>query len=129
MKVIIAGSRDITNYDVVRACIEDAINRTGWHVDTVLSGCARGVDRLGERWAELHGIPVERFPADWARYGRRAGYLRNEEMAKVADALIAIWDGVSPGTKHMIRLAFRQNLKFAIYTLARGYPQLLMLKR
>jgi alkanesulfonate monooxygenase SsuD/methylene tetrahydromethanopterin reductase-like flavin-dependent oxidoreductase (luciferase family) len=56
----------------------------------------------GLKWAEQLGVKVARFPADWDTYGKRAGYLRNEQMAEYADALFAIWDGESKGTKHMI---------------------------
>jgi hypothetical protein len=70
----------------------------------VVSGCARGADQLGERWADERGYPVKRFPADWHKHGKRAGYLRNEEMAGYATHLVAFWDGRSRGTKHMIDL-------------------------
>ena len=76
---------------------------------------ARGVDFLGGLWAHNRGIPVAEFPADWDKYGKRAGYLRNEEMARNAEALIAIWNGKSPGTKHMIDIAHKSNLKVFIY--------------
>lgn len=98
MKVIIAGSRNLNDYNVVaRAAAE-----SGMQITEVVSGGARGVDRLGELWAKRNGLPVRRFPADWDRYGKSAGYRRNEEMGRYADALVACWDGVSRGTKHMI---------------------------
>lgn len=99
MKVIIAGSRGITSQSIV----EEAMEEAGFPVVTeVVSGTARGVDRLGEAWAEMRDIPVKRFPADWDRYGKSAGYRRNQDMAKYADALVAVWDGESKGTGHMI---------------------------
>jgi hypothetical protein len=64
---------------------------------------APGVDTLAERWAEQHGIPVMRFPADWKRYGRRVGSIRNQKMAEYAEALVAVWDGRSRGNLNMIR--------------------------
>lgn len=63
------------------------------------------VKEAGERWADAHGIPIERYPADWTKYGRGAGPLRNREMAEKADAALVIWDGVSRGSKSMIREA------------------------
>lgn len=66
---------------------------------------------MGEGWAKRKGIPVKRFPADWNQYGRRAGPLRNREMARYADALIAIWDGKSRGTRSMIDEALREGLE------------------
>ena len=107
MRTIIAGSRSITNYDVVNKATIDS----KFDITEVISGTARGVDQIGELWAKNNNIPVEKHPADWDKYGKSAGYIRNEEMAKCSDALIAIWDGESKGTKHMLDLAVKHGLK------------------
>jgi hypothetical protein len=107
MKVIIAGSRSIVEYKH----IGDAVIDSGFNITEVVSGAARGVDTLGERWAEVNNIQATRFPADWDKYGKIAGPVRNEQMAKYADALIAIWDGFSRGTKNMIDLARKYKLQ------------------
>lgn len=101
MKVIIAGSRDIV--DMIH--VERAVYGATWAIAEVVCGEARGVDRLGKVWARRQGIPVASFPADWDAYGNKAGTIRNNEMARYADALIAVWDGVSPGTRNMIDVA------------------------
>lgn len=101
MRTIIAGSRTIID----QATVERAIAQAPFRVTLVLSGDARGVDRAGAAWARARGIPVELYPADWKRHGRKAGILRNEVMGEKCDALIAVWDGVSRGTKHMIDYA------------------------
>jgi hypothetical protein len=101
MKVIIAGSRSITSYPVITL----AVYQSGFDITEVVSGTARGVDTLGEQWATLSGISVKRFPADWGRLGKRAGHERNHQMLQYADALIAVWDGKSPGTRSMIGIA------------------------
>ncbi|MEA1980842.1 MAG: hypothetical protein U9N54_07710, partial [candidate division Zixibacteria bacterium] len=75
----------------------------------------KGVDKLGEEYAEQNYIPLLKFPANWNKYGKRAGYVRNEEMANNADALIAIWDGKSKGTNHMINIAKKKGLLVAIF--------------
>lgn len=99
MRVIIAGSRTISDPSVVAK----AVAESGFHITQVLSGCAPGVDLLGEDWAASQGIPVERHPAQWDQYGwKRAGKIRNQRMAEAAEALIAIWDGKSTGTMDMI---------------------------
>lgn len=67
-----------------------------------MSGCARGVDRDGEYYAKCNNIPVKHFIPQWDVYGKAAGMVRNHEMALYADALIAVWDGKSRGTQHMI---------------------------
>lgn len=109
-RLIIAGSRGIVDPD---AEVANAIARSPFHegnVVVVLSGGARGVDRAGERWARQHGIPVRRYRAAWSHLGRRAGPVRNEDMARNADALLAIWDGESPGTRNMMELAYHIGL-------------------
>lgn len=113
MKTIIAGSRDITDYERVSTLI--TITYEAWKerempITEVVSGCARGVDTLGERWAKEHGIPIKPFPADWKKYGKSAGPIRNKEMAKYADALIAIKHAVSAGTDNMIQFAQAEGL-------------------
>ena len=80
-----------------------------------MSGTARGVDRFGEQWAIENNVAIKPFPADWDTYGKRAGYLRNTQMAEYADALIAVWDGESRGTKHMIDEAKKESLEYFIY--------------
>lgn len=113
MRTIIAGSRSITKYSVVRQAIIDS----EFEITEVVSGTARGVDKLGERYAKVSGIPIKQFPADWNNYGKSAGYRRNNEMAKYADALIAVWDGESKGTASMIELAEKWGLKVFVYKL------------
>ena len=111
MKTIIAGSRDITNY----AIVEEAVRASGISVSTVVSGKQRGVDTLGERWAKAHGVEVAPYPAEWKAHGRAAGPIRNRQMADNADALIAVWDGFSPGTKDMIDVAKRRGLTVYVH--------------
>jgi len=111
MKTVIAGSRDITDFDIV----QKAIKESGFNITEVVSGKARGIDTTGELWATLNKIPIKTFPADWNRYGKKAGYLRNTEMAEYADALIAIWDGKSRGTEMMIELSQKRKLKVYVH--------------
>lgn len=99
-RVIIAGGRDITDQSFVFRNITSVLFEGG--VTEVVCGGARGVDALGKQWAESVGVPVKMFPADWNKHGKGAGPIRNVEMGEYADALIAIWDGQSRGTKHMV---------------------------
>jgi threonine/homoserine efflux transporter RhtA len=98
MKVIIAGSRTIEDYLMVEA----AVAASGFEITEVVSGNARGVDRLGEQWAFQRGILITRFIPNWDLLGKKAGHIRNAQMGEYADALIALWDGKSSGTKNMI---------------------------
>lgn len=100
MKVIIAGSRGIRELDVV----EEAIRLASYHITEVVSGGAGGVDSLGEEWALKNRIPCKAFPVEGFQWkaSKGAGHQRNSRMADYAEALIAIWDGRSPGTRNMI---------------------------
>ena len=110
-RTIIAGSRSITDYAVV----EEAIRASEIVPSVVLCGTARGVDRLGKYWARQHGIPVDDHPAEWGKYGKAAGSIRNGWMAENADALIAVWDGQSKGTKDMIHRAHARGLTVYVH--------------
>lgn len=112
MRLIVAGSRTVHSAAYVWEKLDKIVGDN--EVECVVSGGARGVDRLGESWAEARGIKVERFEAEWKARGRRAGYLRNVVMAKNATHLIAIWDGESKGTRHMIDIARGHGLQVRI---------------
>lgn len=107
MKTIIAGSRKHTWWKTVY----EAVEQSGFDITEVVSGGAAVVDALGEQWAHTHSVPCRVFHADWTRYGRSAGPVRNQQMADYADALIAVWDGKSRGTADMIRRAELRGLK------------------
>lgn len=101
-KVIIAGSRDITpeNAAYMLECLDEY--HRDYPITEVVSGTARGSDRLGEMWAKANNIPIKQFKPDWNLLGKRAGLKRNEEMAAYADRAIVFWNGISRGSKHMI---------------------------
>jgi hypothetical protein len=111
MRTIIAGSRGCTDRNELISALEIC----GWVPTTVISGTANGPDQLGEMWAKEFNIPCERYPADWKTLGKSAGYIRNEQMAQNAESLIALWDGVSKGTKNMIDIARRKGLKVYVH--------------
>jgi hypothetical protein len=125
MKVIIAGSRGITQMQAV----EEAVKNSGFEITKVISGGAKGVDSLAIDWARANSVPYNVMPAKWkdirvdgavvkensyGKYNAIAGLMRNEQMATVGDALIAIWDGQSRGTKNMIEMAEKYGLKIYI---------------
>lgn len=110
-KVIIAGTRMFADYTLLCSSCDRLLSQKGLTHDIIIvSGTARGADKLGERYAKERGYNVELFPADWENKGRAAGYIRNADMANNADALIAFWDGTSHGTAHMIDIARKKNL-------------------
>jgi hypothetical protein len=98
--------------------LDVAIHESEFEITEVVSGRAAGVDTLGETWAEINKIPIKLFPPDRKRYGwPRAAFRRNEEMGDYADALIALWDGKSHGTKHMIDYATQKGLRVYVHRL------------
>ena len=111
MRVIIAGSRTITDPTIVALAVEGS----GFNVTTVVSGGAHGVDYLGEEYAVANALNCTVYPADWDTHGKQAGFLRNMKMAANADALIAIWDGKSKGTAHMIEIAAIEGLQVHLH--------------
>ena len=111
-RVIIAGSRSFDDYELLKSKMDKLLqNKTDI---TVVCGEARGADSLGRQYAEERGFPILSFPADWKSLGKKAGYIRNEQMAHNADALVVFWDGQSRGTKNMIEIASRLGLQIRI---------------
>lgn len=109
MNVAIIGSRTFTDYE--RA--EQFLSALELDITRVISGGAKGADAIAERYAAEHGIPITVYPADWKRYGRGAGMIRNKQIIDDADVVVAFWDGVSKGTKHSIELARKAKKKLA----------------
>jgi len=116
MKCIIAGSRDlglktVNNQKVqmtLDECklIDDMFTSCEWcgKITEIVSGTARGVDTIGEQLAEKYGLKLTKFPADWDRHGKRAGHLRNGDMAKYTDiAMVFMSCGGTAGSKNMIQ--------------------------
>ena len=109
-RIVVAGCRDYKNYEEVKKYIDSCISDICKEYKLIfISGCCRGVDALGERYAKESGYKIERYPAEWKKYGRAAGPIRNEKMAACADLIICFWDGKSRGTKTMIEFAKKYN--------------------
>lgn len=114
-RLIIAGSRDIDGDEAKRLItggLEVGKVELGWNSrnSIIVTGGARGIDTVANRMAICWGLPTEVYPADWGRYGFAAGPRRNIEMAEIADGLLAIWDGKSRGTDHMINTAVAKKM-------------------
>lgn len=101
----VVGSRNISEsrYPEFEPRITEAMQSTG--CDAIVSGGARGADRIAEIYAVKHGVPILVVPARWDKYGKVAGMLRNSEIVKQCHALLAIWDGKSKGTGDSIKKA------------------------
>lgn len=111
-RVIIAGTRGLPNSPEQEKIIRDWL-LTGFLLlkpDVILCGAAKGIDTLGALMAKEYGAQIEYYPADWDGLGKRAGYVRNVQMAENADELWLIWDGKSPGSKMMKNIALQRKL-------------------
>lgn len=114
LRLIVAGSRTWKDYELLKVnlneILADLYINQPFEVVTIVSGTAKGADELGEKFADEYNYTVKKFPADWDKLGKKAGFLRNIEMAKYSHACVVFWDGKSKGTKHMIETAKQHNL-------------------
>jgi hypothetical protein len=117
VRIIVAGSREFNNYKMLNEVLSGYVSGIEKDDITIISGRATGADTLGEKFAAEHNIKCEMFPADWEKYGKEAGFIRNGEMAKFAiedgshGVLFAFWDGRSNGTKDMINKATANDIE------------------
>jgi hypothetical protein len=110
-RILVTGSRDWTDEITIFSAISDvAIPPDGW---TLVSGaCPTGADRIAEGFAEGLGLAIERHPADWNQHGKRAGFIRNQEMVDLgADVCLAFILNNSSGASHTARLAERAGIE------------------
>lgn len=118
-KVIVAGGRNYNDYINVKSYLYPLkIYCENNNLELVIvCGMATGADSLGLRFAEENNLEILKYPADWNKYGKRAGYLRNYQMGEIADSAIVFWDGKSPGTKMMIDIMnnFNKTVKIVRY--------------
>lgn len=126
MYIIIAGSRSINDERVV----EEALAESGFPIDVIVQGGARGVDTLAKKYAQKNNLPHIEFGANWNKHGKRAGPIRNAEMVRYAKescecngALVAIWDGESRGTFNIITQAFKAGLRVFVKTIINPGPE------
>lgn len=114
MKILVCGSRGYTDNKRVYEVLDTL--RLMYPDLTIISGMARGPDRYAALYAAVHNIPLETYVPDWDTYGHSAGAIRNKQMVSIGkpDQVIAFWDGVSRGTKHMMDIARRKNITVTI---------------
>lgn len=122
LRIVIAGSRNFNEalyLELMKPKLQKFIKDIKEEYNPIIiSGCAAGADIYGERFGLEHMIPIERYPAEWDKYGRGAGYIRNKQMAEISDVVLVFWDGKSKGSKHMINLAKEMKKPFKVITFA-----------
>lgn len=103
MKIIIAGSRTLTaTIEQLDSYLAEFLDYSDYMKAEIVSGCAQGIDTSGEKYAKWYKLKLHQFPADWDKYGKAAGIIRNHQMAEFADVALVIWDGKSRGSANMI---------------------------
>lgn len=114
MKLLIAGSRDYPTNGNFEAKMTELINLFGRPSEIVSGHCSTGPDKMGEAWAKGNNIPIKLFPADWDKFGKSAGPIRNKHMAQYCDRAIVFWDGLSKGSANMINELKRFNKPYNV---------------
>lgn len=118
MMLAVVGSRDIDpkHYWLVRFEVQNVAYRVGWDNLTIVSGGARGVDSMAQRAATEFGVAFQCFPADWKRYGKQAGMLRNQQIVDAADEILAFFGSDrTPGTSDTIRRATVKGIPTTVF--------------
>ena len=110
MKIGIIGSRGFNNYTLVEEVMSEYLDKAQF----VVSGGAKGADTLGERWGRENNKETLIFKPEWDKYGKRAGFIRNQDIVKNSDMVIAFWDGSSKGTKSSIDLCTKFGIPVKI---------------
>jgi hypothetical protein len=111
--VIISGSRGFTNYRFIEQKLDKILSLIPKNIKIkIITGeCKNSPDMCGKRYAQEKGYEYEGYPADWEKYGKVAGHIRNVEMGQIGTHLVAFWNGKSPGTEDMIKIAGKYGLK------------------
>ncbi len=116
MRIAIVGSRSFNDYALMKQVIDNYKEKNTALFSAVVSGGAKGADSLGERYADENGLEKIIFKANWNKYGKRAGFIRNVDIIKNCDICFAFWDGESHGTKHDIDLC-NDHGKYCVLTI------------
>lgn len=114
-RLAIIGSRDFNNYKFLEETCKNFIKQNNIINPTIISGGAKGADSFAEIFASICKYKFIKFPAEWDKYGKQAGIIRNEKIINNSDIVLAFWDGKSRGTQHSINIAKSKNIPIYIY--------------
>lgn len=106
-RLLVCGGRNFSDREYLEKFLDNL--QVGESFTTLIHGAARGADRLAGIWAKSRGLEVIEVPAEWDRYGRAAGPIRNNEMLKHSPDLVVAFPG-GVGTAHMIKLSLSKKL-------------------
>jgi len=113
MRLIIAGGRHFMDYNLMKTKLDIILSSVDEDIQ-IVSGMANGADTLGLRYASENKLFVKEFYAEWGKHGKKAGPIRNKEMAEYSTHCICFWDGVSRGTENMISLSKEYGLNLRV---------------
>lgn len=113
MILLIAGSRGLKGGYIFKL-LSQTVRNSGFKPTKIISGGAKGIDTLARTYANLWGIPFEEYPAEWDKYGKAAGMIRNKVMVDLADAAVILWDTKSRGTKSTITLCKKKGIPYKV---------------
>lgn len=113
MRLAVVGTRWFEDFDKLVEILDKL--RELKEIDVIISGGAEGVDSMAEHYAEVNGIPTEIYHAEWDKYGKGAGFIRNKTIWDNSDMGLAIWDGKSKGTSHSFDIARKQGKILYVY--------------
>lgn len=113
IRVAVIGSREFKDFTLIDGVLDEFLHKQDYPI--IISGGAKGVDRYAEEYGFKNNIQRTIYPANWNKYGKRAGALRNQEIVDASDYVIAFWDGKSKGTKITIDMAIRAGKPIDIY--------------
>jgi predicted Rossmann fold nucleotide-binding protein DprA/Smf involved in DNA uptake len=115
ISLAIVGSRGFTDYHEMKTIVDHVFQNDFSSIEKIVSGGAVGADSLARTLASELKVPLQEFLPDWKTFGRKAGPLRNADIIKAADVVIAFWDGTSSGTKSSIALAIKNGKRVFVY--------------
>ena len=113
INIAIVGSRDFVDYKALDKFVQEHVNLT--KIEFVVSGGAKGADKLAEQFANHHSLGIRVIYPNWQKYGKKAGFLRNKLIIEASNIVFAFWDGESRGTLSSINLAKEANKELYIY--------------
>lgn len=113
MKLAVIGSTGFDNYDIMTVVIDELRNL--YKINTIVSGGAKGADSLAEIYAKDHKLKLIVFPAQWDKYEKSAGFIRNNTIWDNSDLGVAFWDGSSKGTAHSFKISKKQQKKLYVF--------------
>ena len=119
MRVAVIGSRSFNDYDLMKKTLDEIKD-----ISLIVSGGAKGADSFGESYARAKGINTLIFIPDWEKHGKAAGFIRNKDIVKNSNMIVAFWDGESRGTKNSIDMAEKLGKKVIVVKFTRIPEQL-----